>query len=89
MYGGGPPAVRSAPVLLACPALGLAAGRFEPAKKLLEGFMAMVVRMRKWSIPMCGLGRVSLDVFHWGVNWMWIDAVHYHIARSVFIRQHG
>lgn len=48
----------------------------------------MVVRMRKWSVPMFGLGRVSLDVFHWGTNWRWIDAVQYHIARSVFIRQH-
>lgn len=49
----------------------------------------MVVHMRKWSLPVFGLGRVSLDVFHWGSNWKWIDAVHYHIARSIFIRQHG
>lgn len=49
----------------------------------------MIVRMRRnCSIPILGLGRVSLDVFHWGDNWKWIDAVHYHIARSVFIRQH-
>lgn len=49
----------------------------------------MVKRMRKCSIPMFGVGRVSLDVFHWGCDWMWLDAVQYHLARSVFIRQHG
>ncbi|CAM9609126.1 unnamed protein product [Ectocarpus fasciculatus] len=48
----------------------------------------MITRTHKWSIPMFGLGRVSLDVFHWGSNWKWIDAVQYHLARSVFIRQH-
>ncbi|CAM9329416.1 unnamed protein product [Ectocarpus sp. 4 AP-2014] len=48
----------------------------------------MIARTHKWSIPMFGLGRVSLDVFHWGSDWKWIDAVQYHLARSVFIRQH-
>ncbi|CAN0550862.1 unnamed protein product, partial [Ectocarpus sp. 12 AP-2014] len=61
---------------------------YKSKEELLEGYRAMIARTHKWSIPMFGLGRVSLDVFHWGSNWKWIDAVQYHLARSVFIRQH-
>ncbi|CAM9808147.1 unnamed protein product [Pylaiella littoralis] len=62
---------------------------YKSKDELITGYREMVVHMRKWSLPVFGLGRVSLDVFHWGSNWKWIDAVHYHIARSIFIRQHG
>eukprot|EP00752_Nemacystus_decipiens_P005207 g4726.t1 len=62
---------------------------FKSKEELLEGYRANVVHKRKCSIPMFGLGRVSLDVSHWRANWRWIDAVYYHIARSVFIRQHN
>ncbi|CAM9348281.1 unnamed protein product, partial [Hapterophycus canaliculatus] len=61
---------------------------YKSKEELLEGYRGMVAHIRKCSIPMFGVGRVSLDVFHWGFDWIWIDAVQYHLARSVFIRQH-
>ncbi|CAM9317502.1 unnamed protein product [Scytosiphon promiscuus] len=62
---------------------------YKSKEELLEGYRGMVAHLRKCSIPMFGVGRVSLDVFHWGCDWIWVDAVQYHLARSVFIRQHG
>ena len=79
-----PPRLSSLPVLR----MTALASSLASLGKLLGGYSEMIVRMRKCSIPMFGLGRVSLDVFHWGASWRWIDAVYFHIARSFFIREH-
>lgn len=57
--------------------------------QVLAGYDDMLAKTRKWSLRIPILGRVSLDVFHFGRHWRWLNSVQYHMARSVFIRQHG